>query len=202
MAIIKAMQKKDFYTSNLWKNGVKFFSELNQFIEKFPSSERGVLGIQIKSSMVTILADLAEVNECENYNLKKKIISTAKGRIERIKCYLRISIESGSVDKVEAEKIVKKFDNMKREINGLLRLRVPRKNVSEEKEQNKYLREILKFIKNKRDGASFIEIREWLAKNKLDIHERTLRRFISVLYNGNCLSKKGVGRSVFYEVID
>jgi len=195
------MAKGNFYKSDLWKNGVKFFSELNQFIEKFPSSEKSVLGVQIKSSMATILADLAEASECEDYNLRKKIIATAKGRIERIKCYLRISIESGSVDKVEVEKIMKKINEMEEKVQKLFKLKIPKKSISEEKEQNRYLREILKFIKNKRDGASFIEIREWLAKNKLGIHERTLRRYISTLYSGNCLSKRGAGRGVFYEVI-
>jgi len=195
------MKENDFYTSDLWKNGVKFFSELNQFVEKFPSSSKNVLGIQIKGSMATILADLAEANECDYYNTKKKILITAKGRIERIKCYLRISIESGSVSKIDAEKIAKKFDNLKMGISKLSKLKIPKDDIRNEKNQNKYLRNILNIIKDEKDGISFAEIEEKMDKNKLHVHERTLRRYISRLYDGNLITKKERGRSVFYQVI-
>ncbi len=195
------MQKNDFYISNLWKNGVKFFSELNQFIEKFPSSTKNVLGIQIKSSMATILADLAEASECDFHDAQKKIIFNAHGRIERMKCYLRISIESGSVDKIEAGKIAKKFDDLKIEINEQFKMMLPKRNNKHEETLNKYLKEILKFITDNQKGVTFTEIRKHMERKKLILHERTLRRHVSKLFTGNLIVKQGHGNRVKYQVI-
>jgi|GEM_PF-5618627 len=196
------MTKKDFYTSSLWKNGVKFFSELNKFIEKFPSSERNVLGVQIKSSMATILADLAEADACAFYDAKKKILVNAHGRIERIKCYLRISVESGSVDKAEAEKISKKFDDIKKEINRQFQLKIPGVRSATETKMNSYLKEVTEIIKNKKGGITFAEIRDVLKEKRLKVHERTLRRYISKLYSGNLIYKIGRGKSTYYQNIE
>jgi four helix bundle protein len=103
---------KGFHELNIWKKGYALLMEIYKITAAFPKEEKYGLTAQIKRSVNSVIANIAEAHGRYYFADKARVLYTSRGECEETRSHLRVAMGLKYIDK-------KVFTNLDQEYEGL-----------------------------------------------------------------------------------
>lgn len=102
----------EFYELNIWKKGNELLLEIYRVTGKYPKEEKYNLISQTRSSVNSVVAQIAEAFGRYSFADKVRVLYQARGEVEETRSHLRVAFGLGYLNK-------EKFEELDNEYRGL-----------------------------------------------------------------------------------
>lgn len=110
----------DFTNLEVWQDASELVNNIYKLTEAFPSKEKYNLTSQLRRSIVSIAANIAESSGRYHFKDKVNFLFNSRGSLEETRSHLIIAKELGYVSPDEQEPIEKKLITLRKKLNGLI----------------------------------------------------------------------------------
>ena len=107
-----------FETLKIWKDAVKFASEIYSLTKEFPRNEEFGLVSQLNRAAVSISLNIAEGEGRKSDADISRFINIAIGSLYEVVTILHISLEQKYINKVEFESFYQKCEDLSKMLHG------------------------------------------------------------------------------------
>lgn len=111
----------EFWDLNVWQEAKRAVIEIYSITAKFPRTETYGLADQLRRSMNSVCANIAEGFNRYHAKDKIKFYYNARGSISESQSHILIACDLGYLDKAFAGTLISNLDNIRKMVNGMIR---------------------------------------------------------------------------------
>lgn len=104
-----------------WQAALKLANEVHYLIQRLPREERDVTGKQLRKSVKSTMANIAEGFGRHTYRDKASKYTIARGENSETKAHLLIGVALGFLKEADIQKSIELCDTTGRLLSGLIR---------------------------------------------------------------------------------
>ncbi|MFH1947283.1 MAG: four helix bundle protein [Candidatus Magasanikbacteria bacterium] len=124
---------KKFYEEGDWQEAYELQKEIFELTSVFPTEEKFGLVNQMNKSTNSVVANIAEAHGRFYFMDKVRVLYIVRGEIEETQSHIIVSQSRDYVHKERAVKLISKYENLKKKINGKISDFVNKNNKNKEK---------------------------------------------------------------------
>ncbi|MBI5222218.1 MAG: four helix bundle protein [Candidatus Magasanikbacteria bacterium] len=109
---------KKFFEEDIWREAYELQKEVFEISRSFPPEERYGLWNQINKSSNSVVANRAEAHGRYYFADKVRTLYIVRCELEETQSHLIVACSRGYVSKEACLKLVNKYENLKKKING------------------------------------------------------------------------------------